>query len=92
MRANPEIQLKYTFGDRKVAMDGRPISDYSDFEINMKPVPKRNADDIRYIAKMYTKIMEDPSVKALRDKEQANNMYVAVGLFIALLAAIYFSG
>lgn len=92
VRRNPEIQFKYTFGERKIAMDGRPLSDFSDFEINMKPVPKANADDIRYIARMYRKLMMDPEVKAMQDKEKAMNFATAMIMFAVVLAAIFYLG
>jgi hypothetical protein len=90
LRRNPEIQLRYTFGDRKFAMDGRPLSDFADFEINLKPVPKRNAEDIRHIAKVYKKLMADPEVVAMQEKEKKSNVYMAVLCLILLTAAVYF--
>lgn len=90
LRANPEIQLRYTFGDRRYAMDGRPLSDFADFEINLKPVPKRNADDIRHIAKVYKKVMADPQVLAMQQEERKSNVYMAVVCLVLLTAAVYF--
>jgi hypothetical protein len=90
MRRNPEIQLRYTFGDRKFAMDGRPLSDFADFEINLKPVPRQNAKDIRAIAKVYKKVMADPEVQAMADQERKSNFCMALVMLGLLTAAVYF--
>lgn len=88
VRRNPEIRFRYTFGDRKYKMDGRPHSEYTDFAINLKPVPRENTKDIREIAKTYKAIMQDPEVLAMQQQGQRYNFVCAVcvvfvfGLFI----------
>lgn len=90
LRENPGISLRYNFGDRKFAMDGRPVSEFTDFEINLKPVPPRNAKDIRHIAKVYKRLMEDPEIAAMKQAESKSNMTSAVVCLLLILAVVYF--
>ena len=79
------------FGDRKYRMDGRPASEYSNFEINLRPVPKPNAVDIKQLAKTYKKVMQDPKVAELNAMNQRYTLASGFVAFVFVLVIIYWS-